>query len=308
MTAPLTPPESDLQDFPFMPLHVARLRDSDLAAEETPEACWYAVLLWAASWHQLPAGSLPANDAILTRLIGLGRDVRTFLKHRDGALRGFILCDDGRLYHPVVAEQVTAAWQSKLQQRWRTECARIKKHNQRTGENMPIPSFEAFVAAPCPDVVPGDTANCPSGQGLQGTGTGILEEEPPTPLEGEAKSRRQPRKALPETFPTLALIEEQQRKAIDAGADLDVSAEAERFRNHALSTDRRCSDWSAAWRNWVLKAIGWAPKIQGSIPPEPEDPWPRRMLRWNTGGYWNSDWGPKPGKPGFLGPQQAVAA
>lgn len=112
--APLTPADCDLQDFPFMPLHVARLRDSDLAAEADPEACWYAVLLWAASWHQLPAGSLPDSDAVLTRLIGLGRDVSTFERCREQALRGFILCDDGRLYHPVVAEQVNAAWEQKL--------------------------------------------------------------------------------------------------------------------------------------------------------------------------------------------------
>ena len=114
MTAPLTPPEADLQDFPFMPLHVARLRDSDLAAEGHPEACWYAVLLWAAAWHQLPAGSLPAGDAVLMRLCGLGRDARTFKRHRADALRGWIECDDGRLYHPVVAEQVNAAWGEKL--------------------------------------------------------------------------------------------------------------------------------------------------------------------------------------------------
>ena len=179
MTTPLTPPESDLQDFPFMPLHVARLRDSDLASEESPEACWYAVLLWAASWHQLPAGSLPDNEMILTRLIGLGRDVKTFRKHRDGALRGFVKCDDGRLYHPVVAEQVVAAWEGKLQQRWRSELARIKKANQRNGTNLPSPTFEEFIAGkapaqpdPGPQSVPGDIAKCPEGRAVQEKGTG----------------------------------------------------------------------------------------------------------------------------------------
>lgn len=104
-----------------MPLHVARLRDSDLASEVDPEACWYAVLLWAASWHQIPAGSLPDNEAVLTKLIGLGRDVKTFRRHRAGALRGFVLCSDGRLYHPVVAEQANAAWSEKLAYRDRRE-------------------------------------------------------------------------------------------------------------------------------------------------------------------------------------------
>lgn len=180
MPAPLTPPDCDLQDFSFMPLHVARLRDSDLAAEASPEACWYAVLLWAASWHQVPAASLPDNDSILARLLGLGRDVKTFRKHRDAALRGFILCDDGRLYHPVVAEQALNSWNAKLQQRWRTECARIKKHNQRHGADLPFPSFEEFVAGtsapvpdPRPEPVPRDNDASPQGQYIQETGTGI---------------------------------------------------------------------------------------------------------------------------------------
>lgn len=182
MTAPLTPADCDLQDFPFMPLQVARLRDSDLAAEEHPEACWYAVLLWAAAWHQLPAGSLPDNETVLARLCGLGRDLKTFRKHRAGAMRGFILCDDGRFYHPVIAEQAIAAWEGKRQQRWRTECARIKKANQRNGTDIPTPTYEQFlegvspaVVDPGPDNVLGDTADCPSGQSLQekGKGTGI---------------------------------------------------------------------------------------------------------------------------------------
>jgi hypothetical protein len=162
---PLTPAAADLQDFAFMPLHVARLRDSDLAAEAKPEACWYAVLLWAASWHQLPAGSLPDNDAVLARLCGLGRDVRTFRRHRDEAMRGFVMCSDGRLYHPVVAEQVVAAWQKKLEQRWRTELARIKKANQRNGTETPSPTFEEFMArdmpVPVPEVSLGTTPHVP---------------------------------------------------------------------------------------------------------------------------------------------------
>lgn len=143
---PLTPPDADLQDFPFMPLHVARLRDSDLAAEGDPEGCWYAVLLWAAAWHQLPAGSLPDNDAVLTKLCGLGRDTRTFRKHRADALRGFVLCDDGRLYHPVIAEQVVSGWESKLRQRHRTECATIKQRNVRNKTDEPRPTFAAWAA------------------------------------------------------------------------------------------------------------------------------------------------------------------
>ncbi len=152
--APLTPPDADLQDFPFMPLHVARLRDSDLAAEGDPEGCWYAVLLWAAAWHQLPAGSLPDNDAVLTKLCGLGRDIRTFRKHRTDALRGFAACADGRLYHPVIAEQVMSGWESKLRQRYRTECATIKQRNVRNKTDDAKPSFASWVTHHYPASVP----------------------------------------------------------------------------------------------------------------------------------------------------------
>ena len=137
-----------------MPLQVARLRDSDLAAEEEPEACWYAVLLWAASWHQLPAGSLPDNDTVLMRLVGLGRDKKTWAKFKTGAMRGFILCSDGRFYHPVVAEQVNEAWDGKVRQRHRTFCAAVRKHNERNPKNkVESPSFEEWDALGRPEKV-----------------------------------------------------------------------------------------------------------------------------------------------------------
>lgn len=180
--APLTPPDADLQDFPFMPLHVARLRDSDLAAEEHPEACWYAVLLWAASWHQIPAGSLPDNDTVLMRLVGLGRDSRTWKKHRVGALRSFTKCADGRLYHPVVAEQVIERWQRKVEQRHRTECARIKKANQRNGSDHPCPDFESFVTANFPASAPYLSFE---------TRTNVPEDKPPLSPETEADVPRE---------------------------------------------------------------------------------------------------------------------
>ena len=229
MTAPLTPADCDLQDFPFMPLHVARLRDSDLAAEEHPEACWYAVMLWSAAWHQLPAGSLPDNETILARLCGLGRDLKTFRKHRAGAMRGFVLCDDGRLYHPIVAEQALAAWESKKQQRWRSECARIKKSNQRNGTDIPAPTYEQFLAGtspghiePSPDFVPDDNALCPEGQQVQetGTGTGRLKKD----ADASSVAGGDPRQAFDEWnllavrigLPVAKDLTEARRKALKA--------------------------------------------------------------------------------------------
>jgi hypothetical protein len=178
---PLVPADCDLRTHPFMPLDVTRLRDSDLAALESPEACWAAVLLWCASWHQLPAASLPDDDKILANLSGFGRVVKEWMKVKNGALRGWVKCSDGRLYHHAVAEKAITAWNGKLQQAWRTELARIKKHNQRhTQDLIKEPSFDQFLSLRT-------KVNCPQDNNentqRQSADVSNVSEEKPNPIE-----------------------------------------------------------------------------------------------------------------------------
>lgn len=127
MTEPLVAPHIDLRDFPYMPLEVVRVRDSDLAALSSAEGFRAAVMLWCAAWHQLPASSLPNDDRMLAHLAGFGRDVAGWLVVKDEALRKFIECDDGRLYHPTIADKAKEAWEAKIARRRRTEAARQAK-------------------------------------------------------------------------------------------------------------------------------------------------------------------------------------
>lgn len=178
---PLTASDCDLRDFPFMPLDVVRLRDSDLAALESAEAFRAAVLLWCASWHQIPAASLPNDDRVLANLAGFGRVVKEWVKLKNGALRGWILCDDGRLYHPVIAEKANTALDGKLRQQWYTECGRIKKHNQRHADNqLPVPEYDEFVSSRT-------GANCPQGQH---TGVPSVSPEKQAPIERDIERDR----------------------------------------------------------------------------------------------------------------------
>lgn len=122
---PLTPAGCDLRDFPHTPMFRARLFGSSFHAQAT-DAEWRAgVTLWLKSWDQVPAGSLPENDIELCRLAELARDLKMWSKLREGAMRGWCLCNDGRLYHPVVAEGVNTAIEAKLKQRLKTAKARI---------------------------------------------------------------------------------------------------------------------------------------------------------------------------------------
>lgn len=128
---PLTSQDCDLRDFPFMPLDVVRVRDSDIAAMATGDEFRCALLLWCASWHQVPAASLPDNDVVLAQLAGFGRVVKEWMKVKDGALRGWLKCSDGRLYHPVVAEKANEAWKSRVEYRQKKEADRKRKSEER---------------------------------------------------------------------------------------------------------------------------------------------------------------------------------
>lgn len=186
---PLTPPDCDLRDFAFMPLDVVRLRDSDLAMTAEPDEFRCAVLLWCASWHQVPAASLPDDDKVLAQYAGYGRVVKEWQKVREGALRGWVKCADGRLYHAVVAEKANEAWLAKLRQRLKTECARIKKHNERHGTKVPFPEFEAWLEAGCPVgqplIVPSDNPAKSPGQ------TGDVPGEKQSKGQGEGQGQGQ---------------------------------------------------------------------------------------------------------------------
>ena len=56
---------------------------------------------------------------------------------------------------------------------------------------------------------------------------------------------------IPEGFPDAEAIDEASGIRRERGVVLDVGRQAERFRQHALSNDRRLRDWRAGWRNWI---------------------------------------------------------
>lgn len=290
---PLVPADCDLRDFHFMPLDVVRLRDSDLAALESPEACWAAVLLWAASWHQVPAGSLPSDDRILSRLAGYGRVVAEWAKVKAGALRGWITCSDGRLYHPVIAEKAREAWDSKLRQRWKTECSRLKKQAQRKKlPYTPLP-YEEWLAVryPSEDVVPrdrmdvpGDTPEVSPGQvpDVPDTESGISAPRDrerdrdilttsykydyvsvPEPA-GQVTPAASPARLSPvpsSLSPSAAL----QQLAAERGLELDN--ELGMFLAHMRSTGKLSLDWDAEFEKWLRRS---RPAEAVRLPPSPK--------------------------------------
>ena len=131
---PLVPSDVDLRDFRFMPLDVVQLQNSETWAMADGWAAKALVNLWTKAWHQVPAGSLPDNGD----LHRTWANVPNWDAVREIALRGFIKCSDGRLYHRVICQKAHEAWkgrkrfQQAAKARWKNKKTKDAKHVQRT--------------------------------------------------------------------------------------------------------------------------------------------------------------------------------
>lgn len=185
---PLTPPDCDLRAFRDMPLDVQRFRDSDLLTDEEPEVVLAALFLWTAAWHQVPAASLPNNDRALAKFAGYGRSDTAWRAVREGALRGFVLCQDGRLYHRVLAQKALGAWRKRLEREFSLARDRHRKDQRKLpeSERREFPDLDEWLASRAlgckPDAMTFETAK---------------KRQPELPLETTDLSTEQPSERAP---------------------------------------------------------------------------------------------------------------
>jgi hypothetical protein len=275
---PLVSAEVDLRDFGFMPLDVLRLRDSDLMALSTGEEFKAAVSLWCVAWHQIPAGSLPNDDRLLARFSGAGS---AWKKVKEGALRGFVECSDGRLYHTTIAGKAQEAWGSKLAQRARTAAAtaarEAKRRAQQSGTNGEREQQRDVVRDVKRDEQREQTTDVHQGTWIvKGQGQGDLlllpseddpappqsagpEPEPPPPFDGE-NAEALNGKAIVTLAAAWELPEEWGLDAERLGwKPAEVIRQSERFRQYwtqgrGQGTRRSVKGWRQTWSNWLEKA------------------------------------------------------
>lgn len=139
LSDPPIPANVDLSGYEFMPLYGHKLFGSNFNAI-CNDAEWRAgVTLWWAAWNQVPAGSLPNDDAALCRLADLGKDVKGWKKIKGNALHGFVLCNDGRLYNGMLCALAAEAWERRMSERDRKRKWREKKEGHGTGQDADVP-------------------------------------------------------------------------------------------------------------------------------------------------------------------------
>jgi uncharacterized protein YdaU (DUF1376 family) len=222
MTAELPPPlvaaEIDLRDMDGFMLNVERLMASELWALSTPEEFKAALALWCRAWKQLPAASLPDDPRVLAAFAGVS--AARWRKLAPVAMRGFVLCADGRHYHRVLAEDARRAWERKLAFR-----ARGKLGNERRW------------GKPDPSAIENDRQT---------------QEQRQEPEQGQTSRGCR----LPEDFALTAELSGWALNELGAAPAL-VHREFAKFTDYWRAqpgAKGRKLDWSGTWRNWMRRA------------------------------------------------------
>ncbi len=111
-------------------LDIERLKKSRswLRCKRAPHLAYYMINLWTAAWHEVPAGSLEDDEDILADRAGC-TSLKQWATVRDDVMHGWILCSDGRYYHPVVSEKAMEAWGKR--QGWRDRTAKAREERAR---------------------------------------------------------------------------------------------------------------------------------------------------------------------------------
>lgn len=122
---PLVPAVVDVRDAPDFRFNIARMLDSDWYHSCSTREALAGINLHARAIHQVPAGSLPGADGLLARLADFGRDVDGWREVKAKALEGWVLCSDGRWYHPDVARNALHIWIGRLEKRRNSAIANL---------------------------------------------------------------------------------------------------------------------------------------------------------------------------------------
>lgn len=197
---PLVPPQVDLAGLAYMPFDTTRALDSDTFAIATGDELAACLKLWLRSWGQIPAGSIPADHRVLARWAGVS--LTEFQGLAPVALRGWMPCTDGRLYHPVIAEKALVAWLSRLSLQERSA-----KANDRPGRTFRYDAAQfarmkveasAHLATVQAIIMPnpeGEETPTGSGDGSNGdTSTGPTANDNSSEVEGEVEGEGEGRK------------------------------------------------------------------------------------------------------------------
>jgi hypothetical protein len=149
---PLTPPGCNMAGNDWFPLHFRRLRTSKWWRRASDLARARNVMLWGEAYAADQAGSLPDDDDELAEAAGFGFDVSAFIDHKAEIMAPWVLCSDGRWYHPTICEVALDAWARTSDKRKKDATRKAEQRAKSRGLPPPTPKTTP---------VPPETANVP---------------------------------------------------------------------------------------------------------------------------------------------------
>jgi hypothetical protein len=132
---PPYPPDTRAKGWRFE-LDYERIEQSSTWALAGSEARPWLLMLWLTAWRQVPCGSLPAEEDVIAALIGM--QPKAWVKHRGVLLRGWVLADDGRLYHPTVGARVLEMLDYRRKNADRVAKFKAAQREQHGGNALPM--------------------------------------------------------------------------------------------------------------------------------------------------------------------------
>lgn len=133
LPVPLVSAGVSMRGLTYMPLHIDRLQKSKtwLICKRLPHLAFHVMNMWMRCWAEEPAASLEDDDDVLADAAMCSPDKWQEIK--TSVLRGWTLCNDGRWYHPVVAEIATEVWEKRTDDEKKKAADRQRKRDRRSG-------------------------------------------------------------------------------------------------------------------------------------------------------------------------------
>lgn len=131
---PFVKPDVNLQKYSWMKLDIIRLQNSNSwhQCSTMPYAAYACINLWMAAWHQVPAGSIPVDEAWIKKRADVSDEVWKSIRRT--VLGNFTRCSDDRLYHRVLCDMINEVWASKIKNAAKTQPARDAMEKKRKSE------------------------------------------------------------------------------------------------------------------------------------------------------------------------------
>ncbi len=246
--APLVPADTDLRRYLWFPLPVAEITRGAWWLNATPSAKGVMLTLMCEAWHQIPAASLPSDRRSLTRLGHVPSKTGRVMAE---IMSEWVMCSDGRLYHPMLAESAISILDNTKKMTQKTAAGRAKLAEKRASvtddriEEIRKEDIESPLIDPPLAVAP---------------------DAPAPKMKSVRRGLRLPADWQPSD----------QDRQYATGLGLSVNRIAEDFRGYWLAKpgeDAEKLDWSLTWRGWCRREAEWrgtrSARADDAPPPPP---------------------------------------